>query len=149
MFVLEGRVLAQICGYRGIAYSSPTLASAISNLTPAFTFILAIIFRFLSFLSLCFYLIFTSPYMILLFLVPNLTHIDNVAFLKICHAINFCNDIHGQFGGHLTLVQVKNSNYKIKSILIFFFLKGLKVRFNIWVNYTDIPSFGETTLATF
>ncbi|GMY13412.1 WAT1-related protein At5g40230-like isoform X1 [Fagus crenata] len=38
-------VLAQICGYRGIAYSSPTLASAISNLTPAFTFILAIIFR--------------------------------------------------------------------------------------------------------
>ncbi|MBA0872745.1 hypothetical protein Goshw_019750 [Gossypium schwendimanii] len=32
-------------GYTGINYSSPTLASAISNLTPAFTFILAIIFR--------------------------------------------------------------------------------------------------------
>ncbi|GLU02034.1 hypothetical protein SLE2022_193070 [Rubroshorea leprosula] len=38
-----------ICGYQGIQYSSPTLASAMSNLTPAFTFILAIIFRFLSF----------------------------------------------------------------------------------------------------
>ncbi|KAG2714485.1 hypothetical protein I3760_03G028900 [Carya illinoinensis] len=36
---------AQICGYKGIEYSSPTLASAISNLTPAFTFILAVIFR--------------------------------------------------------------------------------------------------------
>ncbi|KAK9221351.1 hypothetical protein WN944_009777 [Citrus x changshan-huyou] len=34
----------QILGYTGIAYSSPTLASMISNLTPAFTFILAIIF---------------------------------------------------------------------------------------------------------
>ncbi|XP_050223078.1 WAT1-related protein At3g28050-like [Mercurialis annua] len=36
---------SQIAGYTGIKYSSPTLASAISNLTPAFTFILAIIFR--------------------------------------------------------------------------------------------------------
>jgi drug/metabolite transporter (DMT)-like permease len=36
---------SQIMGYTGITYSSPTLASAISNLTPAFTFILAIIFR--------------------------------------------------------------------------------------------------------
>ncbi|XVF14138.1 hypothetical protein REPUB_Repub09cG0031600 [Reevesia pubescens] len=36
---------SQIVGYTGINYSSPTLASAISNLTPAFTFILAIIFR--------------------------------------------------------------------------------------------------------
>ncbi|XP_021299366.1 WAT1-related protein At3g28050-like [Herrania umbratica] len=35
---------SQIMGYTGITYSSPTLASAISNLTPAFTFILAIIF---------------------------------------------------------------------------------------------------------
>ncbi|XP_030946963.1 WAT1-related protein At5g40230-like [Quercus lobata] len=35
----------QLCGYRGIEYSSPTLASAVSNLTPAFTFILAVIFR--------------------------------------------------------------------------------------------------------
>uniref|UniRef100_A0A2N9I7E0 WAT1-related protein n=1 Tax=Fagus sylvatica TaxID=28930 RepID=A0A2N9I7E0_FAGSY len=37
--------VAQICGYKGIEYSSVTLASAISNLTPAFTFILALIFR--------------------------------------------------------------------------------------------------------
>ncbi|KAH7577389.1 hypothetical protein JRO89_XS01G0243700 [Xanthoceras sorbifolium] len=36
---------SQIMGYTGINYSSPTLASAISNLTPAFTFILAIVFR--------------------------------------------------------------------------------------------------------
>ncbi|KAK4847135.1 hypothetical protein QYF36_026005 [Acer negundo] len=35
----------QIVGYKGINCSFPTLASAISNLTPAFTFILAIIFR--------------------------------------------------------------------------------------------------------
>nr|XP_011468249.1 PREDICTED: WAT1-related protein At5g40240-like isoform X3 [Fragaria vesca subsp. vesca] len=40
-----GRFMANICAYKGIDYSSPTLASAISNLTPAFTFILAIIFR--------------------------------------------------------------------------------------------------------
>ncbi|XVE67982.1 hypothetical protein DITRI_Ditri09bG0031800 [Diplodiscus trichospermus] len=37
--------LAQICAYKGIEYSSPTLASAISNLSPAFTFILAVLFR--------------------------------------------------------------------------------------------------------
>ncbi|KAF9666298.1 hypothetical protein SADUNF_Sadunf16G0215100 [Salix dunnii] len=36
---------SQIMGYTGINYSSPSLASAISNLTPAFTFIFAIIFR--------------------------------------------------------------------------------------------------------
>ncbi|CAN1272772.1 WAT1-related protein At3g28050 [Linum perenne] len=36
---------SQIMGYTGINYSSPTLASAISNLTPAFTFILALLFR--------------------------------------------------------------------------------------------------------
>lgn len=41
------RSSSQIMGYTGINYSSPTLASAISNLTPAFTFVLAIIFRFL------------------------------------------------------------------------------------------------------
>uniref|UniRef100_A0A1S8AET0 Nodulin MtN21 /EamA-like transporter family protein n=1 Tax=Citrus limon TaxID=2708 RepID=A0A1S8AET0_CITLI len=34
----------RILGYTGIAYSSPTLASMIGNLTPGFTFILAIIF---------------------------------------------------------------------------------------------------------
>ncbi|PRQ53823.1 putative EamA domain-containing protein [Rosa chinensis] len=37
--------VANICAYKGIDYSSPTLASAMSNLTPAFTFILAVIFR--------------------------------------------------------------------------------------------------------
>ncbi|XWS40780.1 hypothetical protein CRYUN_Cryun17cG0024800 [Craigia yunnanensis] len=36
---------AEICAYKGIEYSSPTLASAISNLYPAFTFILAVLFR--------------------------------------------------------------------------------------------------------
>ncbi|KAK8586907.1 hypothetical protein V6N13_085923 [Hibiscus sabdariffa] len=36
---------AQICSYKGIEYSSPTLASAVANLSPAFTFILAVIFR--------------------------------------------------------------------------------------------------------
>ncbi|XP_021912323.1 WAT1-related protein At3g28050-like [Carica papaya] len=36
---------SQILGFTGINYSSPTLASAISNLTPAFTFILAVLFR--------------------------------------------------------------------------------------------------------
>ncbi|KAG6659448.1 WAT1-related protein At3g28050-like [Carya illinoinensis] len=36
---------SQIMGYTGINFSSPTLASAISNLVPAFTFILAILFR--------------------------------------------------------------------------------------------------------
>ncbi|GLT35481.1 hypothetical protein SLA2020_099300 [Shorea laevis] len=35
----------QILGYKGIENTSPTLASAISNLRPAFTFILAFIFR--------------------------------------------------------------------------------------------------------
>ncbi|XP_021810119.1 WAT1-related protein At4g15540-like [Prunus avium] len=37
--------LADICGYKGLSYSSPTLSSAMSNLTPAFTFILAVFFR--------------------------------------------------------------------------------------------------------
>lgn len=37
--------LSQIAGYQGIAYGSPTLASIISNLNPAFTFTLAVIFR--------------------------------------------------------------------------------------------------------
>ncbi|KAK7339422.1 hypothetical protein VNO77_20087 [Canavalia gladiata] len=36
---------SQIMGYTGISFSSPTLSSAISNLVPAFTFLLAIIFR--------------------------------------------------------------------------------------------------------
>ncbi|KAL2500021.1 WAT1-related protein [Abeliophyllum distichum] len=37
--------IAQYLGYKGIAYSSPTLGSAMSNLTPATTFILAVLFR--------------------------------------------------------------------------------------------------------
>ncbi|OWM71565.1 WAT1-related protein At3g28050-like isoform X2 [Punica granatum] len=36
---------SQIMGYTGIGLSSPTLASAISNLMPALTFILAVLFR--------------------------------------------------------------------------------------------------------
>ncbi|XP_048433836.1 WAT1-related protein At5g40240-like [Pyrus x bretschneideri] len=36
---------AMLLAYSGIYYSSPTLSSAISNLSPIFTFILAIIFR--------------------------------------------------------------------------------------------------------
>ncbi|TKY50394.1 WAT1-related protein [Spatholobus suberectus] len=36
---------SQILGYAGISYSSPTLASSIANLVPAFTFTLAVIFR--------------------------------------------------------------------------------------------------------
>ncbi|XP_045812415.1 WAT1-related protein At3g28050-like isoform X2 [Trifolium pratense] len=36
---------SQILGYIGISYSSPTLASAIANLIPIFTFMLAVTFR--------------------------------------------------------------------------------------------------------
>ncbi|MED6173328.1 hypothetical protein PIB30_058280 [Stylosanthes scabra] len=36
---------SQVLGYAGIRYSSPTLSSSIGNLVPAFTFLLAIIFR--------------------------------------------------------------------------------------------------------
>ncbi|KAG4128508.1 hypothetical protein ERO13_D09G024600v2 [Gossypium hirsutum] len=35
----------QLCMYKGLQLSSPTLASTISNLTPVFTFILAVFFR--------------------------------------------------------------------------------------------------------
>ena len=45
MFGRACRFLAQLCAYKGIEYSSPTLASAIGNLTPALTYILAVIFR--------------------------------------------------------------------------------------------------------
>lgn len=37
--------LAQVFGYAGINYSSPTLATAMLNLIPGFTFVLAIIYR--------------------------------------------------------------------------------------------------------
>ncbi|KAH7528499.1 WAT1-related protein At4g15540 [Ziziphus jujuba] len=42
---LCGISLMQNCVFTGVNYSSPTLASALSNLIPAFTFLLAIIFR--------------------------------------------------------------------------------------------------------
>eukprot|EP00257_Ricinus_communis_P025370 XP_025012784.1 WAT1-related protein At5g40240 isoform X3 [Ricinus communis] len=38
-------VITQIASYKGIEYSSPTLSSALSNLTLPFTFILAIVLR--------------------------------------------------------------------------------------------------------
>ncbi|KAJ4848507.1 hypothetical protein Tsubulata_047762, partial [Turnera subulata] len=37
--------VAQLSGYKAVEYSSPTLASAMNNLLPAFTFTLAVIFR--------------------------------------------------------------------------------------------------------
>ncbi|KOM48600.1 hypothetical protein LR48_Vigan07g230400 [Vigna angularis] len=43
----------QMLRFFGIGFSSPTLATAMSDLIPAFTFILAIFFRFLSLLSFC------------------------------------------------------------------------------------------------
>uniref|UniRef100_A0A7C8YKR3 WAT1-related protein n=2 Tax=Opuntia streptacantha TaxID=393608 RepID=A0A7C8YKR3_OPUST len=42
---LIGICLLQTCAYTGINYSSPTLAAAIGNLIPVFTFILAVILR--------------------------------------------------------------------------------------------------------
>ncbi|KAJ0037711.1 hypothetical protein Pint_23043 [Pistacia integerrima] len=43
-------VSAQIFGFVGIQYSSPTLGTPMVNLIPAFTFLLAITFRFFSLL---------------------------------------------------------------------------------------------------
>lgn len=45
LFLFFDRFFAQIFGYAGIQYSSPTLGTAMLNLVPGFTFILAIIFR--------------------------------------------------------------------------------------------------------
>ncbi|KAF5755096.1 putative EamA domain-containing protein [Helianthus annuus] len=42
---LLGICLLQVCAYAGINYSSPTLAAALGNLIPAFTFLFAIMFR--------------------------------------------------------------------------------------------------------
>lgn len=42
---LIDRFTAQYLGYAGIEYSTPTLASAMSNLMPASTFVLAVLFR--------------------------------------------------------------------------------------------------------
>ncbi|KAE8699670.1 WAT1-related protein [Hibiscus syriacus] len=44
LFAVTG-YLGLMCAYKGIDLGSPTLASAINNLTPAFTFILAVSFR--------------------------------------------------------------------------------------------------------
>ncbi|XP_037491574.1 WAT1-related protein At5g40240 isoform X2 [Jatropha curcas] len=38
-------LFSQLIGYKGIKYSSPTMASAMSNLTPAWTFLFAVLFR--------------------------------------------------------------------------------------------------------
>ncbi|KAF5186258.1 Wat1-related protein [Thalictrum thalictroides] len=45
---LIGNCFGEILGYLGIRYSSPTLGSAMGNLIPAFTFLLAIVFRTIS-----------------------------------------------------------------------------------------------------
>uniref|UniRef100_M0ZY75 Auxin-induced protein 5NG4 n=1 Tax=Solanum tuberosum TaxID=4113 RepID=M0ZY75_SOLTU len=45
IFIFITRYFGQICDYVGISYSSPTLATAMLNLIPGFTFILAITFR--------------------------------------------------------------------------------------------------------
>ncbi|XP_062159606.1 WAT1-related protein At3g28050-like isoform X3 [Alnus glutinosa] len=45
LLALIGRCSGQILEYAGIQYSSPTLCTAMLNLIPAFTFMLAIIFR--------------------------------------------------------------------------------------------------------
>ncbi|KAI4336109.1 hypothetical protein L6164_014678 [Bauhinia variegata] len=42
---LVGITVMQNCVFTGISYSSPTLGSAMSNVIPAFTFVLAVIFR--------------------------------------------------------------------------------------------------------
>ncbi|KAK6920744.1 EamA domain [Dillenia turbinata] len=42
---LVGITVMQNCVFTGISYSSPTLASALSNQIPAFTFLLAVMFR--------------------------------------------------------------------------------------------------------
>ncbi|XP_077237796.1 WAT1-related protein At3g28050-like [Tasmannia lanceolata] len=42
---LTGITIMQNCVFTGINYSSPTLGSAMSNLIPAFTFLLAVVFR--------------------------------------------------------------------------------------------------------
>lgn len=62
---------SQIMGYTGINYSSPTLASAVSNLVPAFTFILAILFRF------CLFPPFSPSFFFFFFFAPYYLHATN------------------------------------------------------------------------
>jgi hypothetical protein len=50
MFIFS--YFAQVFGYAGINYSSSTLATAMLNLVPGFTFILAVLFRFILFNSI-------------------------------------------------------------------------------------------------
>lgn len=45
-YVWQSRYGGNMSIFKGIEYTSPTLATAISNLTPAFTFIFAVVFRF-------------------------------------------------------------------------------------------------------
>ena len=49
MMVSLFRCVYLMLGYTGIKYSSPTLASAMSNLTPAFTFLFALLFGYFLF----------------------------------------------------------------------------------------------------
>lgn len=51
--------MGQWLGYLGVAYSSPTMGSAMSNISPAFTFFLAVLFRYLPYLFL-----FTHPFLL-------------------------------------------------------------------------------------
>ncbi|CAN0839585.1 WAT1-related protein At5g40230 [Linum grandiflorum] len=45
LLALFGITVMQNCVFTGVSYSSPTLASALSQLIPAFTFLLALLFR--------------------------------------------------------------------------------------------------------
>lgn len=83
-YLWEGRSVGQICGYKGIEYSSATLASAMSNLTPAFIFILAVIFRFPSFsLNVPRSSVFVSVYNIVACLLCNVPLVRNLIAIKL------------------------------------------------------------------
>jgi hypothetical protein len=83
-YLWEGRSVGQICGYKGIEYSSATLASAMSNLTPAFIFILAVIFRFPSFsLNVPWSSVFTSVYFIVACLLCNASLVRNLIIIEL------------------------------------------------------------------
>lgn len=71
----------RILGYTGIGYSSPTLASMISNLTPGFTFTLAIIFRFVYFYINIFSKIFMETLLFSKLIIQNY-FLDNYTKMK-------------------------------------------------------------------
>lgn len=50
---------AQFFGYVGIYYSSPTLGTAMLNLIPGFTFVLAVVFRSCSLLAVIIFEVWT------------------------------------------------------------------------------------------